>query len=380
MKTNKDKKLNDLTIGQIIDFFDMRISKIRKEYSENSSVEEIKVGDNFMEIKEMLKQTPLYGYSFQSEYLNAVARGAIKGQISCFTSPSSVGKTTVGVGDMCKIAAKEYYNETLKKFILNPSCVSNGALMIEFEMDIQTELTPKFVSWISNVPCYKILDGSYTAEEEQRIDYAISVLERSNMYMVYMPDFTTKSVADCVKEYKVQHNIDYVFFDYIQEGNAVNNELQSATKVKIRTDQVLVAITDALKSIARENDVHVRTATQANVKIKESEILDEGVIAGSRAVTNKLDIGGVLTFPRKKELEEVEPLLPDNLPCTHILHLYKIRFGRFQKNLKVWLNINLSTGRVVDLLVTSWNNEILEGEDKVVPVKLEKQTEQQMPY
>jgi replicative DNA helicase len=366
------RKLNDLTIGEIIDTFDNMLGKIRKEYSVNSSVEEVKAGDGFDAVKEQFKETPFYGMSYQSEYLNAITRGQIKGQISCFTSGSAVGKTTIGIGDVCKVASKQLYDSTKHCYIDNPCCVSTGALIIQFELDVQFEVMPKIVSYISDVPSPKILDGKYTNDEEQRVDKAIEILKKSNIYVVYMPDFTTKSIADCVKEYKVQHNIDYVFFDYIADNSAVNNELQSNSKVKIRTDQVLESLTDALKNIARENDIHIRTATQANVKLKENEILDESVIAGSRAVTNKLDIGGVLAFPRKKELEEVEPLLPDNMPCTHCLHLYKVRFGRYQKNVKVWLNVDLGTGRVTDLLTTAWDNTLLEGDDKVPKMKLEK--------
>jgi replicative DNA helicase len=361
-----------LTIGEIIDTFDNMLGKIRKEYSVNSSVEEVKAGDGFDAVKEQFKETPFYGMSYQSEYLNAITRGQIKGQISCFTSGSAVGKTTIGIGDVCKVASKQLYDSTKHCYIDNPCCVSTGALIIQFELDVQFEVMPKIVSYISDVPSPKILDGKYTNDEEQRVDKAIEILKKSNIYVVYMPDFTTKSIADCVKEYKVQHNIDYVFFDYIADNSAVNNELQSNSKVKIRTDQVLESLTDALKNIARENDIHIRTATQANVKLKENEILDESVIAGSRAVTNKLDIGGVLAFPRKKELEEVEPLLPDNMPCTHCLHLYKVRFGRYQKNVKVWLNVDLGTGRVTDLLTTAWDNTLLEGDDKVPKMKLEK--------
>jgi replicative DNA helicase len=367
------RKLNDLTIGEIIDTFDNMLGKIRKEYSVNSSVEEVKAGDGFDAVKEQFKETPFYGMSYQSEYLNAITRGQIKGQLACFTSPSATGKTTIGIGDVCNVAVKRYYDEKTHQYINNPRCVSKGALIIQFELDNLSEITPKLVSWISGVASPKILDGRYINDEEARVDEAIKILKESNIYISYMPNFTTKSIADCVKRYKVQYNIDYVFFDYIADNSAVNNELQSMSKVKIRTDQVLEALTDTLKNIARENDVFVRTCTQSNFKVKETEILDESVIAGSRAVTNKLDIGAVITFPRKKEIEEVAPLLPDNLPVTHVCSIYKCRFGRYARNLKVWLNIDLGTGRVTDLLVTAWDNTLLEGDDKVPKMKLEKE-------
>ena len=44
-----------------------------------------------------------------------------------------------------------------------------------------------------------------------------------------------------------------------------------------------------------------------------------------------------------------------NLKPTHILDIYKMRRGRY-KNVRIWINIHLGTGRRTDLFMTTADN------------------------
>lgn len=44
---------------------------------------------------------------------------------------------------------------------------------------------------------------------------------------------------------------------------------------------------------------------------------------------------------------------------THILDIYKMRQGRY-KNVRIWINLDLGTGRRKDLFITSADNQPLE--------------------
>ena len=48
----------------------------------------------------------------------------------------------------------------------------------------------------------------------------------------------------------------------------------------------------------------------------------------------------------------------------------KVRFGSYPQNIKVWVNVDLGTGRLIDCFCTTWDNQII----KVPKTKLEKKS------
>lgn len=169
-------------------------------------------------------------------------------------------------------------------------------------------------------------------------------------------------------------NIDLFVFDYLAEGAELNAELQKANGgIGMRTDQVLATFASRLKDMARKYEVALYTMTQCNGNLAISEILGAECISGSRATAHKFDIGGIFMPLRPKEEKLIDDLNLtlrkkgfDNIRPTHIFHLYKVRFGQYGANCKVWVNLNLATGRMVDYIVTDCHNKPL----KVNTVKL----------
>ena len=371
------ENLNQYKIEDILKYFDNCQLKIDKlYYPKEKDLEETKAGFGLKELKAQLQEEPLYGSSFCSELLNTVTRGLMDGQLSCFSSASGVGKTTVSVATMCKLCATRIWDDKLKSFIDNPCKTRNGGLYIQFELDNVQELSVKFLSYIANIPVSKILDGKYTDEESIRIDTAIQILEDSNIHLCYMPNFTKKSIEQTLKDHILNYGIDLLVYDYIQDGSAINAEMvKSNGGVGLRTDQVLANLSDFLKLMARTYNIPVYTATQTNAQLGSVEAIGVESIAGSRAVANKLDIGGVFMPLRPKEVKAREIIEQEigyrgfGLPhATHIYHMYKVRFGSYPQNIKIWVNVDLGTGRFIDCFCTDWQNKII----KVPKTKLEK--------
>lgn len=170
----------------------------------------------------------------------------------------------------------------------------NGGLYIQFELDNVQELSVKFLAYISGISASKILDGSYTQEESLRIDIAIDILKESNIHLVYMPNFTRKSIEDTLKRHILDYGIDYMVYDYLQEGSALNGEMnRNNGGIGLRTDQVLANLSDFLKLMARTYNIPIYTSTQTNAQLGSSEVIGVESISGSRAVANKLDVGGI---------------------------------------------------------------------------------------
>lgn len=103
----------------------------------------------------------------------------------------------------------------------------------------------------------------------------------------------------------------------------------------------------------------------------DGEFKNESCIRGSKAVADKADMGYVMTRIGEKTWESLMPSLraaardgiinpiifenPDYKP-THILDIYKMRRGRY-KNVRIWINLHLGTGRRVDLFMTTADNK-----------------------
>lgn len=284
--------------------------------------------------------------------------------------------TSVAAGTVAQLCAPRYWDEKLGKFVDNPHKTRNGALYVQFELDNVKELSTKFLAFITNIPVSKMLDNDLNDEERARLKEGSKILKEANIHMVYMPNFTRQSIDDTVKAHILKYNIDFFVMDYIQDVPSLNAEMVKANGgVGLRTDQVLAGLSAYLKEIARRYNIPVYTMTQTNANLGTSETVGVESISGSRAVANKLDVGGVFLNLRPKEEKALQEIISQihirgigtRLPQpTHIYHMYKTRFGSLPQNVKIWVEFDNGTCRMKDCFCTDWQNKLL----KVTPVEL----------
>lgn len=345
------------TIPQIIQYFEGKQIEIRKNFYRDESIKEYKAGEGFEAIKEQFKAEPMYGASSFSEMLNTVIRGWIPGQLSVYSLPSGCGKSTIALSNLVTVCCPEIWSDEQNAFIENPCYQHHGGVYIQWEMDPKTEVTPKIVATISGVGTHNILNGKYEPGEEERVDKAIEILNRSNLYIVCMPNFTVGSIEEYIKSYVINHDCKYVCYDYITDGAAAFTDLAKKNGVSTRSDQALAAIAAKLKEIAVEYNVAVMSFTQTNAAVNNQDILDAGVIAGSRAIQNTCDVLGIMTPLRKKEQEVCEMMMEKFPKFTQkpnrVLSMAKVRFGSEEQGIKLWLHVNLNNGHVTDMWATN---------------------------
>lgn len=287
--------------------------------------------------------------------------------------------TSVCAGIMARLCATRVWDDATNTFISNPYKTRNGGLYIQFELDNITELSLKFLGYITNIPVNAILDGRLTQEQKDRLSIGKEILKESNIHMVYAPNFTKQSIDDSVKSHIIKYGIDLFIMDYIQDVSSLNAEMVRANGgVGLRTDQVLAGLSAFLKEVARRYNIPVYTCTQTNANLGANETIGVESIAGSRAVANKLDVGGVFLGLRPKEekaLQEIELQLHERgfnkYHPTHIYHMYKTRFGSYPQNIKIWVNFDKGTCRMRDCFCTDWKNQLI----SVKPVSLIKNEE-----
>ena len=355
--------LNKYSIKDIVAHFDEIQTELRHQFVVEDNVKRIQAGDNYEEIKEAFKNTPYFGACMVSPYQTTLFRGWVRGQLIMNSSPSGMGKSIRAVGELCNVCATEIWDENLQTFVPNKNRQGSG-LYINTEMDLELELTPCFLGFISNVPRHKIMDGNYESQEEEaRIDKAIQILRDSQIYLVDDPNFTLRSIEDNIKYYKEQRNIAYMVFDYIQDNGCVGKEMHKTHDV-IARDTIILNIASNLKVWARQYNIGIYSMTQLNGNEKTAETIDEACLSGGKAVKNKLDAGCISLYPHKKEQKFTEGLLQhwqsqnnrgkfaENIKPNIVLHNYKVRFSKYGIGIKIYQYLDKSTGRCIDMFCT----------------------------
>ena len=351
------EKLAKYTINEIVDYFETIQEKARRKFLQNDDIEEVKVGTSFDNYYELYKEKPQVGASFFSDYFNSATNGFQEGQMTVISASSGIGKTSIGIATLAKIAATELWDDKEQRFIKNPCCQHQPVLYCQFEMELQSQCTPKFISYVSGVSSKKIMRGKCTPEEEMRVKRAMEILEESNVYEVLIPSFTKSKIESIVRDYVLNKGVKYLFWDYIQEGGAINREIQKENNTATSGYQVLTALSDFLKSLCIKYKIAVYTGTQVNKEGVNEAIVNERAIMGGAGVAFKADIGAVMLRLREREWkcfhawQEQHPSFeydPKGLRC---IHLYKSRFGDEEPNLRIFIYCDLSTGRCQDLFV-----------------------------
>lgn len=347
-------------IQEILDYYDGVAISIRKQFYQDRSTTEVKAGDGFESTKERFKEEPAYGATTFSRYLNTAARGWQRGQLSLYGAVSGSGKTSIALYNLALVCCPELWDDEQQAFMPNPCYQHKGGIILQYELNAQEELTPKLIGSISGVPTYNILDGRYEEGEEERVDRAIQILHDSNIYIVTMPQFTNDKIKACIKEYATLHDVGYVCFDYVSQQSAVSSDIAKKNGVATRSDQVLSDIVSNLKDIAIENNVAIMTFSQTNAAVNSQDVLDAGCLAGSRAMQDKLDVGGII-MPLRRQEKEVAGMMYESggyhgEKPNRIVHLFKVRFGHQIQHLKIWGKLDLNTGRWTDCWCTNSDN------------------------
>lgn len=353
-------KLNQYSLNDILNMFDSRVIRLKKEYAPISIRQEMWAGEDFEKVLEEFQQTPVMGAGLCSPYETALYRGWQRGHLLLRSAPSSGGKTTHTIADLCNVCVTHLWNKDQNKFVENPNYQGKG-FYIHTEMEQRLEIQPKFISYIANIPFDYILDGNYTPEYKQRLLEAGNILEESGIKLIDMPQFTIPLLHNTIKEMVITEKCSYGVFDYVQDNGTVGKAYKSEVGTAIRQDMLLLAIVSDLKACAEEFNVGLISMTQLNGQEKVLPVIDENCLFGSKSMKNKIDSGSIILPPTKKELEQTTILNEKrgfgNTKPNLVSHIYKGRFSKYGRNLKIFRYFDYGTGRLEDLYVTNLYNE-----------------------
>ena len=264
--------------------------------------------------------------------------------------------------DACYIGTDTIYEPSFGSWI--KTTPAQPVLYISTELDL-SEVQTMMLSFVSAVNEDHILTGRYVGDEEDRVRFAAKLIKESKIYVEYKPDFSLKDIEDIIKKNIREHDIHYVFYDYIHTSMKILEEISRRSGgVRLREDNALFMLSVTLKDICTTNDVFIMSSTQLNGDWKDSETPDQNLLRGAKAIADKIDWGAVMlpvTQPDKEKLQRILQSTAFDIPTIKI-SVYKNRRGKY-KGVYLWCRADLGTCRVEPMFVTDYSYELQQVPD-----------------
>jgi replicative DNA helicase len=355
------EKFDKYSLDDLSGLIEAKVVALKDEFKTNKQSHGIQAAKGMKENVKKLEQSPDFGAPLCSKLLNTICRGARLGKYFIRSLPTGGGKTRLAVADLLNICCNEIYDPHKKRWESNG--IAGSGLFITTELD-EEEIQTIMIAYLTNIEESKILEGSTTDEEKERINYAIDLIERSNIWIEYLPDFNIDDIKRVIESYIIKHNVQYVAFDYIHTSVQLMSEISSKSKMSgLREDQMLLLLSNALKNMATSSNVWLLSATQVNASYKEKNNQDESALRGAKSIADKADCGMLMRPVTKEDDKLIESVLHSNNfmgvdKPNYVCTVYKNRRGKYS-HVDVWLKVNLGTNRTKDCFVTK-NDELID--------------------
>lgn len=366
-KQRQEDFLDNSTLEQIADHVDSKITEIRLHYVDDMYGESYQAGDGIEDLIDRFKEHPEVGVPLYGPLINTVTRGARLKKFYLRSAATGIGKTRSMIADACYIACERLYDDN---FGWMNTGTAQPALFITTEQELE-EVQTMMLAFLSNVNEEHIINGEYLDGEEDRVRQAAKMLTEAPLYVEELPDFSLKDVEDRIKKNIRDHDIKYVFHDYIHTSLKILEEITKRSGgVRLREDNVLFMLSTRLKDICNQYGVFIMSATQLNGDYKDAKIPDQNLLRGAKAIADKIDLGAIMLGVTDADLVSLENILNSDIfeKPTIKISIYKNRRGRY-KGIYLWCKSNLGTCRVEPMFCTGYDYEMISIDD--IRIKVE---------
>lgn len=354
----QQEKLDNMSLQDIFNTFLEGLNDLQYDYICKDDSEEGLISEGASALFEELQQNPEIGIPLQGEIYNTLVRGARLKKYYLISGASGTGKTRQMVGHACTIAFPERYDTKMNRWVVTGS--GDKILFFATEME-KEEIQTMILAHISGINEDKILNNYYeTPEEKQRVYDALKIMDyyKDNFIFVRVGDPSIGQIKTLIRKEVLKYNIGYVFYDYIFSSPGLLAEYKD---LNLREDVILMMTSIALKDLANELNIFMMSGTQLNEKWKEYKgIRDYNLIRGSKAIADKIDVGGISLPLTEEEHEMVDNIainLGKDIP-TQVQDMYKIRRGKYNR-VRIWSKVDLGTCRTEDLFLTDTSGNII---------------------
>ena len=357
-RQQQEDYLDNTTIEKIAEIIQDRLDEIKAEYIDGSWGEAYEAGEGLEELINELEKTPEVGVPLYGPLINTVTRGARLKKFYLRSAPTGQGKSRSMIADACYIACTKIYDDV---FGWISAGVSQPVLFITTEQEL-TEIQTMMVAFISNVNEEHILNGRYENDERERINEAIKIIKNAPLYVEVLPDFSLQDIENKIKKNIRDHDIKYVFHDYIHSSLKILEEItRRAGGVKLREDTILFMLSIRLKDLCNKYGIFIMSATQLNGTYVDSETPDQNLLRGAKAIADKVDYASIILPVGQDDIEKLSRILQNtNFEQPNLkISVYKNRRGRY-KGIYLWCNADLGTCRIKPMFATTYNYELVQ--------------------
>jgi len=348
-------RFNALELDDIFKHYEGKINQLQTKYQNLLDKSCINVGDNIEELYKELQTIQEVGLPLEGDAYNTVTRGARLKKLYIDSGASGTGKSRRMAGNAAHLSIPMYYDVEKEEWI--NTGLQQKVLYITTELE-HAEIQTLIMAYVSGINEDIILSNKYDDEERERIELTLQYIKQyNNIVIEFLPNPSIPTIITTIKKHVLQDDIQYVFYDYIH----ITSGLTEGRDKNTRDDVILMLVSDTLKNLANELNIHISTATQLNGDYEEKEVKNQNLIRGSKAIADKADIGAI-TLPvseAEKELGRTYAVKLQTLEPNFITDIYKNRRGKWT-GIRIWRNIDLGTCRTVDCFVTDRQNNTID--------------------
>ena len=348
--------LNTCTFEDLVNRIELYFEQVKQRYSENLASENYQAGEGIYDLIERLKNVPDVGLPLYGNLVNTVSRGARLKKFYLRSAPTGVGKSRTQIADACYIACSHIFDE-------NFGWVKTGGehptLYISTELEID-EVQTMMLAFLSNVEEDHILDGKYEEGEYERVLEAARLLEKAPLRIELLPNFSLQDIENTIKGAIRDYGVQYVFYDYLHSSLKILEEVSKVTNgMKLREDNILFMISAKLKDICNQYGIFLMSSTQLSNDYKDAETPDQGLLRGSKAIADKIDLGLHLLPLTQKDYDGIDTISGSSFNQPNLkMAIYKNRRGKY-KGVYLWCKANLGTCRVNPLYATDFRYNLI---------------------
>ena len=368
-KEMQEAFLDNSSLTGLADLVDDKISRIRMTYADQDYGQASPAGEGIFELIQKFKEHPEVGVPLYGPLINAVTRGARLKKFYLRSAATGIGKTRSMIADCCYIGCNKIYDDM---FGWIKTGVAQPVLFITTEQE-KEEVQTMMLAFLANVNEEHIINNYYEGDEDDRVQEAAKILKDSPIFIEELPDFSLQDVENTIKKNLRDHDIKYVFHDYIHTSIKILEEItRRSGGVRLREDNILFMLSTKLKDICNQYGVFIMSATQLNADYTTSETPDQNLLRGAKAIADKIDYGSILLNTTKDDIEALETILNANVfdKPTIKMSVYKNRRGRY-KGVYLWCKADLGTCRIQPMFCTTWNYELINIDDIKILVEEE---------
>ena len=358
LRQQQEDKLDNSSLEQLAQEIQDKLDEIKATYVDGSWGQAYQAADGMEELLEELSQHPDVGVPLYGSLINTICRGARLKKYYLRSAPSGQGKSRTMVADTCYIGTNRIYDDTFG-WIRNGT--AEPVLYITTELEL-SEVQTMMLAFLSNVNEEHIINYRFEGDELDRVREAAQILKDSPIYIEILPDFSLTDVENKIKKNIRDHDVSYIFFDYINTSLKILEEIATKARgTKLREDSILFMLSTRLKDICNQYGVFILSGTQLNADYQTSETPDQNLLRGAKSIADKIDLGEIMLPVSNEDLENLEPILTNtgfkkpNLKIS----VYKNRRGRY-KSIYLWCNADLGTCRVNPIFATTWSYELIQ--------------------